>query len=85
MAFEEKDTSASVQVTQAAEVEEIVFRRNREDPTGPPLIIVTKLETTGSEKHRRSYRVPVATVAAAWPGTAKTLRAHLSDAIDNAE
>lgn len=81
MPFESRDTSVQETVTKVGTVEEITFRRNRDLPGVKMEIIVTVIE----DGHKRSKRVPAAKVDAGWPGTSKTLRAHLFAAIDNAE
>jgi hypothetical protein len=81
MAFDDRDTSTPRTGNALASVEEVTFRRNRALPGVPLDIIVTSLV----DGERVSGRVPAATVDAGWPGTSKTLKAHLLAIIDNAE
>lgn len=81
MAFETKDSEG--QVLTADTVEEVRFVRTRNlDDGGVKLSVMVTHEVNG---HRVVKRVPRAKVTSGWPGTSKTLKAHLFAAIDNAE
>jgi hypothetical protein len=83
-AFDDKDTSVQASVTRGDIVEEITFRRNRHLPDPGLVIIVTRRLTVNGEQRLVSKRVPRAAVEAGWPGTARTLKAHLGIIIDAA-
>ena len=84
MAFEDKDTSVSRSATDASRVEEVCFRRDPADHTGPPQILVTKLVEVDGQPQRVTKRVPQATVIANWPGGTRNLKNWLLLIIDNA-
>ena len=84
MAFEDRDTSVQRQVGDASIVEEVILRRNSENPTGPPRIIVTKLVTVDGHAQRVSKRVPQTVIDTNWPGTARNLKNWLLLLIDSA-
>ena len=85
MALEEKTVTTQVAANRTDEVEEIIIRRDRTLPApGLVFIVVRSQGLEGQDRHKTSKRVPQATVAAAWPGAQRTLRAHLESIIDAA-
>ncbi len=81
MSFEARDTSTQETVDKLDSAEEVTYRRNRNLPGVQLEVIVTRIV----DGHKQSFQVPANKVDAGWPGSAKTLRAHLYDAFDNAE
>ena len=80
MAFDANDSSTPRTGSALSSVEEVTFRRNRSLPGVKLDMIVTKIV----DGEKVSLRVPAATVDTAWPGTAKTLKTHLTSVINNA-
>lgn len=78
--FNDRDTSGQVTIAQTVTVEEITFKRYRGYAGAPLTVSVTKVIDGVAVIHR----VPQSQVDAAWPGTARTLKAHLLACIDAA-
>ncbi len=80
MAFENRDATENVNVDIDTTVESIVFLRDRSyDDGGVKLDILVIREVDGVTV---TTKVPRAIVISNWPGSSKTLQAHLLSIID---
>ena len=85
MAFDARDHQVENPTVEVETVERIEFVRDRNLPGVKLRIHVTVQTTCGGDVVRKITKsVPAAVVDANWPGTARTLEAHLLRIIDAA-
>ena len=84
MAFEEKDISTMPTVSRVDGVTSIEIIQDKSISVGVKLRILAHKEVVIDGKSRGVRgSLPQETINAAWPGTAKTFKAHLFAIIDN--